>query len=328
MQQGRCLSLHGQGWFAQELYLLRATDQYDTELYPATIRSTDRLDGTSDTWNHLFLIDDATQRYGRGETPATGFGSKIYEGQVTTIPIQLDGLHFVNNQALAGTHGAAIRYNDQVNNYINEGTPYTDYVDAPLSANVSITKAEYDALKNVPNSGVNCTYWTDETYTIPSTTGPTNYVLYYRTIQHPSKLTLTKCCVMNSGTHYDASTRQDYSSSAVYIGQYGGDALIYNSVFHSNWGNPLEAYNTRTINNTVALNHGRWILMNSGNIDDFYETGSETGTGEMLANGLRRSPQREQQETGSGVITMGTYQPRHSKIMNTVLWRHDASRRI
>lgn len=298
-------------------------DQYDTELYPATIRSTERLDGTSETWNHLLLIDDATQRYGRGETPATGFGSKIYEGQVTTIPIQIDGLHFVNNQALAGTHGAAIRYNDQVNNYINEGTPYTDYVDAPLSANVSITKAEYDALKNVPNSGVNCTYWTDDTYTIPSTTGPTNYVLYYRTIQHPSKLTLTKCCVMNSGTHYDASTLQDYSSSAVYIGQYGGDALIYNSVFHSNWGNPLEAYNTRTVNNTVALNYGRWILMNSGTLDDYYESGSETGTGEMLAPGVRRLPQREQEETGSGVITMSTYQPRHSKIMNTVLWRNN-----
>ena len=296
-------------------------DQYDTELYPCVIRSTDRLDGVSETWNHLFLIDDATQRYGKGEASGSGYGSKIYQGQVTTIPIEFDGMHFVNNQALSGTHGAAIRYNDQVNTYVHEGQPYTDYVDAPLSANISITKAEYDALKPIPNSGVKCTYWTDDTYTVQSSTGPTQYVLYYRTIPHPAKLILSKCCVMNSGTHYDASTWQDYTSSAVYIGQYGGDALIYNSVFHSNWGNPLEAYNTRTINNTVALNHGRWILMNSGAIDDLYESGSEIGQGEMLAAGYRaHEPRRVMSEA---IVSKGTYQPRHSKIMNSVFWRNN-----
>ena len=296
-------------------------DQYDTELYPVTIRSTERLDGVSETWNHLFLIDDATQRYGKGEASGSGYGSKIIQGQVTSIPIQFDGLHFVNNQALPGTHGAAIRYNDQVNTYVHEGQPYTDYVDAPLTANISISKAEYDALKTDSKSGVKCTYWTDDTYTIQSSTGPTPYVLYYRVIEHPAKLTLTKCCVMNSGTHYDASTWQDYSSSAVYIGQYGGDALIYNSVFHSNWGNPLEAFNTRTINNTVALNHGRWILMNSGNLDDFYESGGETGGGEMLSPGIRAT--RPKKSPADAIISQTHYVPRHSKIMNTVLWRNN-----
>ena len=308
-------SLTFKGGYSKDL-----RDQYDTELYPSLLRMVDRLDGVSNTWDHLVLIDDATQRYGKGEASGSGYGSKIYDTAPTSIPIQFDGIKFVNNQALTGTHGAAIRYNDQVNTYEHEGIPYTDYVDAPASANISISKAEYEELKDVSGSGVNCTYWTDDTYTTPSTTGETDYVLYYRTIEHPSKLTLSKCCVMNSGTHYDASTRTDYTSSAVYIGQYGGDALIYNSVFHSNWGNPLEAYNTRTINNTVALNHGRWILTNSGNIADLYETGTDTGTGEMLAP---RPRTLSQDAAATGVVTQGTYTPRHSKIMNTVMWRNN-----
>lgn len=296
-------------------------DQYDTELYPAVIRSSERLDGTSHTWDYLFLIEDATQRYGKGDIASSGYGATANpDDPVTrTIPVEFDGITFVNNQALPGTHGAAIRYNDQVNTYDVDGTLHTDYANAPAHANISISKQKYYELKNSGDEkavlSAKCTYWTDETYTTQLPAGQTSdFVLYYQTIQNPPKLTISKSCVMNSGSHYDASTKEDYSSSAVYIGQYGGDALIYNSVFHSNWGNPLEAYNTRTINNTIALNHGRWILMNSGSIDDLFESGSTEGKpdGPMLA------PRR-----AGGVVHEMTTTPRHSNIMNTVLWRNN-----
>ncbi len=312
-------SLTIKGGYSKEL-----RDQYDTELYPVTFRQSERLDGTSETWNYLFLIDDATQRYGKGDDTMTGYGARARSDRyVSAIPVQFDGVHLINNQALPGTHGAAIRYDDQVNTYVHEGKTYTNYVNAPESANISISKEMFDEMSKDPQLKyeVHRTYWEDDTYTIQTQDDKSPYVLYYRTVNNPSKLTLTKCCVMNSGTHYDVSTSSDHSSSAVYIGQYGGDALIYNSVFHSNWGNPLEAYNTRTINNTVAMNYGRWILKNQGNLDQFEESGSGEGNGEMLAPGKRLA----KADTPDELVTEMTYVPRASKIMNTVMWRNNPS---
>lgn len=269
--------------------------QYNTDLYPAVIRSSERMEGSTEpTWDYLFYIEDAVQRYGEG--------NPVKDGKVTTIPMQLDGIRLVNNQAMPGTHGTAIRYDDQVVEY--NGTTYE--AEAPASATVSITEAEYEAFKQAGET-VQRTYWTDETYSTVSST-PTDFVLYTRVVQNPPKLIITKCAVMNSG-NYDADKNSDVNSSAVYIGRYGGDALIYNTVFHSNKGNALEAYNTRTINNTVALNRGRWILKNIGYIDNLYETGTGSGTGEMLAPGYRSAG----------------YQPRKSNIMNTILWRNNPS---
>ncbi|MBE6331336.1 MAG: hypothetical protein E7070_03380 [Bacteroidales bacterium] len=290
-------------------------DQYDTELYPSVIRSTERLDGTTGTWDYLFYVKDAMQRYGKGDDEGLGNGAMSSSTRTaTTIPVQLDGITFVNNQALSGTHGTAVRYEDQAYTYQSEGTNYTVYASSPATANISISADEYAALSKDISADVHCTYWTDDTYTVQSSVA-TDYALYYRVVDNPAKFVMTKCRVMNSGTHYDNSTLTDRSSSAVYIGQYGGDALIYNSVFHSNWGNPLEAYNTRTINNTVALNKGRWILMNSGMLTTLIESESNDGTGEMLAAAMRNG----QTATGSGA----DYNPRHSNIMNTVLWRNN-----
>lgn len=280
-------------------------DQYDTDLYPAVIRQTERQDKSSETWDYLFLIDDAIQRYGQGQT-ADGGAIISDDNKATTVPIEIDGVTLVNNQSLPGTHGTAIRYEDQVYTYVDgDGDTHTVYADSPASAYVTISKEEYDALKNDPASGVQVTYW-DPTYTRPSAT-ETPYVLYYRKVENPPKVTISKTCVMNSGSY-----NEDNTSSAVYIGQYGGDALIYNSVFHSNWGNPLEAYNTRTINNTVALNRGRWILKNSGATTALEESQSGTGTGVML------SPQHR-----AKVVHKNVSEPRKSNIMNTILWRNN-----
>lgn len=292
-------------------------DQYNTTLYPAVLRSPERVDETSVATDYLFLVDDAVQRYGRGDLADDAYGAKAGEdGLVRTIPLQLDGITLINNQATPGTHGAALRYNDQVFHYSDsEGNDYISYASAPLEAEVSINQEEYDALKNQPGETVYRTFWTDETYTERSNT-ETDYTLYSRMVKNPAKLTLTKTCVMNSGSHYDEYTKDDYSSTAVYIGRYGGDALIYNSVFHSNWGNPLEAFNTRTINNTIALNHGRWILKNLGSVDDLYET----GTGEGQWGGPMLAPRAE----GNVRIDAADLRLlRESNIMNSILWRNN-----
>lgn len=49
---------------------------------------------------------------------------------------------------------------------------------------------------------------------------------------------------------------------AVTIGQGGGSSLVYNTLFHSNMGQSLRAYNTHVVNCTFALNGGNVKLQN------------------------------------------------------------------
>lgn len=63
------------------------------------------------------------------------------------------------------------------------------------------------------------------------------------------KLTMSQCSFFNNGSQEEAS------APAVTIGKdNAGKALIYNSLFHSNKGNPLMAFNTKVVNCTFALN--------------------------------------------------------------------------
>ena len=63
------------------------------------------------------------------------------------------------------------------------------------------------------------------------------------------KLTLSRCDFRINGSTGDVP--------AVTIGKGGGEALIYNSLFHSNMGNPLVATDTKVVNCTFALNGGK-----------------------------------------------------------------------
>lgn len=64
------------------------------------------------------------------------------------------------------------------------------------------------------------------------------------------RLTISNCIFLQNGVAGNKEV------PAVSIGQGGGDALIYNSLFHSNTGDPLLAWGTKVVNSTFALNGG------------------------------------------------------------------------
>lgn len=71
------------------------------------------------------------------------------------------------------------------------------------------------------------------------------------------RLTISNCIFLQNGVAGNKEV------PAVSIGKGGGDALIYNSLFHSNTGDPLLAWDTKVINSTFALNGGTIQLKNN-----------------------------------------------------------------
>lgn len=214
---------------------------YDPALYPAIIKGQKRMNETGTQWDHAIYIGDATQRYGNKTeyTETNGYGwwettaKQSSKPDPNTIPIQIDGVTVVNENALANAKGAAIYYADQSftanGEQSDEGTIHAS---APTSANIT-------------------TVASDDKATHENTTKDS-----------PAKIIISKTKVYGSG----APSTTKNAGSSVYIGQYGGEALIYNNVFHSNYGDPLVAYATKTINNTIALNKGQVKLMTGSTI--------------------------------------------------------------
>lgn len=69
------------------------------------------------------------------------------------------------------------------------------------------------------------------------------------------KLTIRNCTFAQNGKDVSGTP-----ASAIRIEEGGGDALIVNSVFHSNKGNPVDAVNTVVLNCTSAMNGGHITL--------------------------------------------------------------------
>ncbi len=312
------VSLTIKGGYCREL-----NNVYDPDEYPAVIRQQARSNDTSDRWDYLFYVYDGIQRYGydktTGYTEDNGYGSYApltgevtgYNKTVNTIPLHIDGVTVVNNQARPGVNGAAIHYAD-----------VPDTVTAPTPAHVSVntyyTDADNrtDAYKSPENEPTQYferdvdKYYTDPTYQTESET-PTPYVTYKYKETAANKIIISKSKIMNSG----AATKGDYTTSAVYIGKNGGNALLYNDVMHSNWGNPLvSAVNTTIVNNTYALNKGR-VDLNGENtrvstLD--INQGEDGGSDDMLAP---PSPLRSMRAA-----------TKTSAIYNSVFWRNNDNR--
>ncbi len=302
------VSLTIKGGYSREL-----NNVYNPLEYPAVIRQQARANATSDRWNYLFYVHDGTQRYGYNTyNEANGYGNYANDSDgeghnktVNTIPLHIDGVTLVNNQANKDVNGAAIHYAD-----------LADDITAPTPGHVSVNTYYTDTGKSEeseePTRYYNRTvdkYYTDATYQVESETA-TPFVTYKYVETAANKVVISKSKIMNSGSY----TADDYSASAVYIGKNGGNALLYNNVMHSNTGNPLvSAVPTTIVNNTYALNKGRVDLNGENtrvsslvlNQDD--DDGNYDPDGPMLAPQRRRAPSAA---TGSAIF-------------NSVFWRNN-----
>ncbi len=229
-------SLTIKGGYSHELPNVRSN-----ELYPSYIRQQVRNDDTSDKWNYLFYIKDATQRYGvngdYNETNGYGHlaGNDTTYRNVYTIPIEFDGVRLINDQASEGVQGSAIHY-------------------APLDS-VLAKADDYKKEGFIPTTEVKSTP-ANVTTSFDQSTSEDGDILYehgFAVVQEPAKLIISKSHIMGSGKEGDASD----NASAVYLGDNHGHGILYNNVFHSNHVTPLDALcRAVTVNNTYALNGG------------------------------------------------------------------------
>lgn len=231
--------------------------------YPVYLFASERSGVDGNLLGHVFVIGDVRQR------ESSGNSSK----QVTTnvkdfvVPVYLDGLTFCNIKSaphndIGGNScsgGAAVFYKDQKKNQVNEdGSP------------VGKSYVTKDGEKG-SNNGVEYTQY-------PISDTKTDYPLY--------KLTMNRCDFRVNGSKSEVP--------AVTIGEGGGEALIYNSVFHSNAGSPLIATDTKVVNCTFALNGGE------------IKFSDEQGTSEMHNSVLWRNNGYETTAEWTGLTATGS----------------------
>ncbi len=190
--------------------------------YPVYLFASERSGVGENLLGHVFVIGDVRQR----ESTGTSTDKKVTtDVKDYVVPVYLDGLTFCNIKSkphtdIAGescSGGAAVFYKDQKKNQDGE--------------NGSLVGKSY-----VTENGTTVDSYTQ--YPISGT--ESKYPLY--------KLTMNRCDFRVNGATSEVP--------AVTIGAGGGEALIYNSVFHSNAGSPLIATDTKVVNCTFALNGG------------------------------------------------------------------------
>lgn len=198
-------------------------NMYDTEAYKVIIRQQESASANTD---HLFYIADATQRYGYDDLDSdankhysadNNWGAWPNVGAKTTktLPIYIDGLTLVNDKATTTSGKGAAIY-------------YADYATDDKHRDTPASTTDADVTKTLDSEGV------------------PNAVLH---VENTPKVTLSKSHIIASGKVADKT------GSAVYFGTGGGEALVYNVVFHSNPGMPLQSkVKATTVNNTFALN--------------------------------------------------------------------------
>ena len=204
---------------------------YDISQYPAYMFASERSGVDPTLLGHVFVIGDIRQRISSGNS------SKVVNTEVKdyVVPVFLKGLTFCNVRSMVHEEtdkdkgitngGAGVYYKAQ---YKVDESGNTVFADAPKVSEVTL---EGDK----------------KMYKI----GDIGTEIY--------RLTMNQCDFRINGK--EGATQ---ISPAVTIGKGGGEALIYNSVFHSNLGDPLIAYDTKVLNCTFALNSGNIKLKNSG----------------------------------------------------------------
>lgn len=197
--------------------------------YPVYLFASERSGVGENLLGHVFVIGDVRQRKSTGTSTDKKVTTDVKD---YVVPVYLDGLTFCNIKSkphtdIAGescSGGAAVFYKDQKKNQDGE--------DGSLVGKSYVTKdgTPVDSYTQYPISDTK-----------------SDYPLY--------KLTMNRCDFRINGATSEVP--------AVTIGEGGGEALIYNSVFHSNVGSPLVATDTKVVNCTFALNGGNIQFSNT-----------------------------------------------------------------
>lgn len=211
-------SLTIRGGYSKDVYGLENIDDYPVYLF-----ASERSGVEGSLLGHVFVIGDMRQRKSSGISESDKKFTTVVTDYV--VPVYLDGLTFCNVKSAPHKDieskdcygGAAVFYKDQKN---SEGQ---------LAEKSYVTEAG----ESVTSGGKTYTQ-----YTISNS--ESDFPLY--------KLTMNRCDFRINGATSDVP--------AVTIGKGGGEALVCNSVFHSNLGKPLVATDTKVINCTFALNGG------------------------------------------------------------------------
>jgi len=231
---------------------------YDIKEYPAVIHQRQRTNDNSTQWDHLFYINDASQRYGYDSYNISNkFGQqgKDVSKPVTSIPIEIYGVTMQNDQTNKDVLGSVIYYPDAMG-----ANPVSDTDPTKL-----------DKAPEIDGTSESYVTWTER---IGDNTANSSYQSNTAKVaagQIP-KLILGSDIIFGSGNEADfnpsASATQRQKASAVYIGATGGHALIYNNVFHSNQAHPLiTKAPTRIVNSTFALNGMEVVMDAAGDAD-------------------------------------------------------------
>lgn len=193
--------------------------------YPVYLFASERSGVDENLLGHVFVIGDVRQRESSGSSTDNKVTTNVKD---YVVPVYLDGLTFCNikskpHKDIAGdscSGGAAVFYKDQKKNQDGEDDSLVgkSYV---MENGTTVSSGSVD-------------------YTQYTISGSGDYPLY--------KLTMNRCDFRINGA--------TSAVPAVTIGKGGGEALIYNSVFHSNTGSPLVATDTKVVNCTFALNGG------------------------------------------------------------------------
>ena len=212
----------------------------NTEKYPTIMEMRDHV--VPEAQNQLFMIGDMTRQFMQRTFRATDF-----RRDTTVIPVAFDGITFVNPHAIQdlddGINADKLTENGGGAIYYRFQRQYQD--DGGMLA-PDMDKPLYPRQEVITGS---------------------------KKIALP-KLTISNCIFMDNGRRsVDAAHR----ASALRIDQGGGDALIVNTLFHSNAGAPIFApvphneanltavpNRVRIINSTSALNDGHITLSYGG----------------------------------------------------------------
>ena len=234
---------------------------HDVEAYPTVWEMAGRSGVATERMSTLLRISDAHNWYGIGSNASTVSASNfsnLHDNTQRVIPVSIDGI------TLQNTYG---------------NQPPSAENSLGLGAAISYTP-QYQYVLDASGKP---TMGAEGEYVIATDEGGEK-VLAEQPAASTPKFTLGHTIVRLNGA---AST-----VPAVTIGEGGGYSVIHNTLFHSNEGRSLVAYNTRVVNCTFALNGDKVQLL-----DDAAAT-AQTYSDEALAL--------------------------HSSITNSLLWRNGA----